>query len=157
MRYHKALNGIVRRIVRRIVRSPIVRSGLAACTLVIGLVAAAPVGAAHHSFSAEFDRDKPVTTTGAVVKVEWMNPHIWFYLDVRDETTGAVTNWGWEMGSPNGLMRRGWTRNSLKIGDVVTVEGSQALDGSNRANAASVVLTSGSQLFAGSSGNATRQ
>ena len=81
---------------------------------------------AHHSISAEFDTNKPVKFTGKVTKVEWMNPHIWFYIDVKDEATGKVTNWGWEMGSPNGLMRRGWTRNSLKIGDVVTVEGSAA-------------------------------
>ena len=131
---------------------------LAACILATGLLACAlPVRAAHHSFSAEFDRDKPVTTTGAVVKVEWMNPHIWFYIDVRDEATGTVTNWAWEMGSPNGLMRRGWTRNSLKIGDVVTVEGSRARNGGNKANATSVVLAGGTQLFSGTSPNAREQ
>ena len=131
---------------------------LTACTLATILtVVAQPVRGGHHSFSAEFDRDTPVTTTGAVVKVEWMNPHIWFYVDVRNETTGTVTNWAWEMGSPNGLMRRGWTRNSLKIGDVVTVEGSQARDGSNKANASSVVLAAGTRLFAGTSQNAGEQ
>ena len=121
-------------------------------TFTMGLMMTAlALGAAHHSFSAEFDRNKEITTTGAVVKVEWANPHVWFYIDVRDEETGAVSNWAWEMGSPNGLMRRGWTRNSLQIGDVVTVEGSQARDGTNKANATSVVLEGGRQLFAGSS------
>lgn len=107
---------------------------------------------AHHSFSAEFDREKPFKATGTVTKVDWQNPHIWFYIDVKDEKTGKVTNYGWEMGSPNGLMRRGWTRNSLKIGSTVTVEGSMAKDGSNNANATTVVVD-GKKLFAGSSGN----
>jgi hypothetical protein len=107
---------------------------------------------AHHSFSAEFDRDKPFKATGVVTKVDWQNPHIWFYIDVKDEKTGKVTNYGWEMGSPNGLMRRGWTRNSLKIGQTVTVEGSMAKDGSNNANASTVTID-GKKLFAGSSGD----
>ena len=71
---------------------------------------------AHHSFAAEFDASKPIKLTGTVTKIEWMNPHTYFYIDVKDET-GKVTNWGMEMGSPNGLMRQGWTRNSMKIGD----------------------------------------
>ncbi len=106
---------------------------------------------AHHSFSAEFDADKPVSLTGIVTKIEWKNPHVWFFIDVTDEG-GAVTNWGWEMGSPNGLMRRGWTRNSMQIGDAVSVEGSLAKDGSSRANARVVLLAaSGQRLFAASS------
>ena len=106
---------------------------------------------AHHSFAAEFDASKPVKLTGTVTKVEWQNPHVWFYIDVKNET-GAVANWGMEMGSPNGLMRAGWTRNSMKIGDVITVEGSRAKDGSNNGNARSVVLTNtGQRLFAASS------
>jgi hypothetical protein len=107
---------------------------------------------AHHSFSAEFDASKPFKMTGQVTKVEWMNPHTFFYVDVTDEKTGKVTNWAMEMGSPNGLMRAGWTRNTMKIGDKVTVEGSLAKDGSPTGNARSVVLTAtGQRLFAASS------
>jgi hypothetical protein len=117
----------------------------------LALLLAALPGSAHHSFAAEFDASKPVNLTGAVTKVEWMNPHTWFYIDVKDET-GKVTNWAVEMGSPNGLMRAGWTRNSMKLGDVVTVEGSRAKDGSNNANARAVTLAStGKKLFAASS------
>jgi hypothetical protein len=106
---------------------------------------------AHHSFAAEFDSSKPVKVTGTVTKVEWTNPHVWFFADVKDES-GKVTNWGFEMGSPNGLMRAGWSRNSMKLGDVVSVEGSSAKDGSNNVNARSVTLAStGQKLFAASS------
>src|SRR4051812_2332957 len=84
---------------------------------------------AHHSFAAEFDAEKPVKLTGTVTKIEWTNPHAYFYIDVKD-ASGKVTNWGLEMGSPNGLMRQGWSRNSLKVGDQVSIEGSQAKDGS---------------------------
>ena len=106
---------------------------------------------AHHSFAAEYDSAKPITLTGTVTKVEWMNPHAYFYIDVKDEKTGQTANWGLEMGSPNGLMRQGWTRNSMKIGDMVTVEGSAAKDGSNIGNARSVTLSTGTRLFAASS------
>ena len=124
---------------------------LAVVLVGVGLLVAMRPVVAHHAFAAEFDADKPVTLTGAVTKIEWTNPHTWFYIDVRDQT-GKVTNWGLEMGSPNGLMRNGWTRNSMKIGHEVTVEASRARDGSNHANARVVILKStGQKLFAASS------
>ena len=130
-------------------RTALVIAGLAL------LIAAQPV-VAHHSFSAEFDASKPFKMTGTVTKVEWMNPHTFFYIDVTDEKSGKVTNWAMEMGSPNGLMRQGWTRNTMKIGDVVTVEGSMAKDGSPTGNARSVTLNAtGQRLFAASSQGTT--
>jgi hypothetical protein len=115
------------------------------------LVAALPVRA-HHSFQAEYDADKPVTLKGAVTKVEWTNPHARFYVDVKDDS-GNVTNWNLELASPNGLMRQGWTRHSLKVGDVVSVTGAMAKDGSHMANARTVTLADGRKVFAGSSGD----
>ena len=106
---------------------------------------------AHHSFDAEFDRSKPVTLKGSVTRVDWGNPHIWVFLDVKDDT-GKVVNWGVEGGAPNALFRNGWRKDSLKVGDTVTVEGSKARDGSMRANANRVTLPDGRRVFAGSSG-----
>jgi hypothetical protein len=103
---------------------------------------------AHHSFAAEYDSSKPIMLKGAVTKMEWQNPHARFYVDVTDEA-GKVTNWEFELGSPNGLMRRGWTRNSLKPGDPVTIEGYLAKDGSKLANARNVTLSDGRKIFAG--------
>src|SRR5580704_3939454 len=114
-----------------------------------GLMIAAVPGFAHHSFSAEYDAAKPISLSGTVTKVEWMNPHARFYVDVKDDA-GKVINWELELGSPNALMRLGWTRNSLKPGDQVMVEGSLAKDGSKLANARKVTLADGRKVFAGS-------
>jgi len=97
---------------------------------------------AHHSFAAEFDGDKKIELTGIVTKVEWTNPHAWVYINVKDPATGEVTNWGFEMGPPHGLQRRGWRRDTLKIGESVTVSGSMAKNGAKRMNASKVTLTS---------------
>src|SRR5688500_17418382 len=110
----------------------------------------------HHSFSAEFDANKPFKMSGTVTKVEWLNPHTFFYSDVTDEKPEQVTNRAMEMGSPNGLMRQAGTRNSMKVGEPVTVEGSLVKDGSPTANARTVILEStGKRLFAASSQGTT--
>ncbi|MEO5926801.1 MAG: DUF6152 family protein [Bryobacteraceae bacterium] len=127
----------------------------------LGLISAAVLGiavtmtvvpaSAHHSFSAEYDSKKVVTLTGTVSKVEWMNPHVYFYLDVDGED-GKAANWAFEMGPPNGLQRSGWTRNTIKIGDELTVNGTLAKDGSKQVNARTVTITAtGKRLGAASS------
>ena len=108
---------------------------------------------AHHSFSAEYDATKPVQMSGTVTKVEWMNPHVYFYMDVRDET-GKVVNWACEMGSPNALTRQGWTRHTLQTGMKVSFEGTLAKDGSRKTNARNVTVE-GKRLGAASSEGVT--
>jgi hypothetical protein len=126
--------------------------GISCCAALLALAVCAMPARAHHSFAAEYDRAKPIKFTGKVTKIEWTNPHTFFYVDVMDEKTGKVANWAAEMNSPNSLMRLGWTRDSMKIDDVVTVEGSRAKDGSNLMNVQTVILEKTKQrLFAGSS------
>ena len=127
------------------------RLGLRVLTVVAVLGAASGRAIAHHSFAAQYDANKPVTLKGIVSKVEWTNPHARFYVDVRDES-GAVTNWNLELASPNVLVRNGWSRKSLNVGDEIVVEGSLAKDGSKMANARVVRLADGRRVFAGSSG-----
>jgi Family of unknown function (DUF6152) len=111
---------------------------------------------AHHSFAAEFDASKPITLTGVVTRIDWMNPHVWFYINVKDDEGGTV-RWGCEMGAPHQLQGRGWMRETMKIGDVVTVNGALARDGSKRANARTVTTADGRTLGAASSGDRSGQ
>jgi hypothetical protein len=125
--------------------------GFALIIVVCSWFAAALPMTAHHAFAAVFDSKMPIKLTGTVTKIEWQNPHTWFYIDVKGDN-GNAANWAMEMGSPNLLIRSGWTKNSMKIGDVVSVEGFRAKDGSNNGNAQVVILTNtGQRLFAGSS------
>ena len=119
----------------------------------LGLLASAAPAFAHHAFAAEYDKDKPVKVKGVVTKVEWTNPHIWFYVDVKDDD-GKVTNWGFSGGPPGMLQRRGITKDVLKPGDVVVVEGFQAKDASNNASGGSVTFENGKKVFAGSAEDA---
>jgi hypothetical protein len=125
------------------------KSGFLIAAIVSLILAAAPL-VAHHSYAAEFDRSKPITITGIVTKVEWANPHARFYFDAKNDK-GVMVNWNFELGSPNGLMRLGWNRNSLKIGATVTVVGTLAKNSPYVGNASTVTLEGGKRLFAGSS------
>jgi len=119
--------------------------------LAAGLAIEAVPAQGHHSFAAEYDSNKPVKLTGAVTKVDWANPHVYFFIDVKDEN-GKVTNWAFEMGAPAVLTRSGWKRSSVKIGDVITVDGTRAKDGGPHGNARTVTMTNtGERLGAGSS------
>ena len=129
---------------------------LAVATAAFGLLLTAVPLFAHHSFAAEYDRDKPVKVKGVVTKVEWTNPHIWFFVDVKDEN-GKVTNWGFSGGPPGMLQRRGITKSVLKPGDVVVVEGFQAKDASNNATGGNVTFENGKKVFAGSTEDAQQQ
>jgi len=105
----------------------------------------------HHSFRSQYDPDQPVTFTGVVTKVDWMNPHVYFYVDVESEETGEVESWGFEMGPPHMLQRRGWKRNTMQIGDVVEVHGTRARDGSLTANARRVMMTATGEVLGAAS------
>jgi hypothetical protein len=121
---------------------------------VMMLAAATPPLAAHHSFAAEYDANQPVKVTGVVTRVEWTNPHIWFYVDVKD-AGGRVTSWAFSGGPPGVLQRRGITRNALKSGDVVVVEGFRARDGSNNASGGRVTFADGRSVFTASAEDRT--
>ena len=136
------------------VRSSFIMAAIMAAALIVA--AAAPVFA-HHSFAAEFDVNKPTTLTGSVTKLDWINPHARIFIEVKG-SDGKATKWEIELGPPAILMRSGWTKNSVKAGDMVTVNGSLAKDGANLANARSVTLADGTKVFAGSSAdNQTNQ
>jgi len=113
------------------------------------LLLAAPLAMAHHALPAEYDVNRPVTVMGKVTRIEWTNPHARFYVDVR-ERDGKITNWEFQLGSPNGLTRGGWSSKSLKPGDVVTVNGFLARDGAHLVSTTAVHLSDGREVFAGS-------
>jgi len=123
------------------------RNKIAVLTAGLLLVSVAPM-LAHHAFSAEFDHEKSFTVTGTVTKIEWTNPHIWIYIDVKDKD-GKVTNWGFQGGPPSYLMRSGWNKNDLKVGETVTMQGFKAKDGSNLASGGRATLPNGRKVFAG--------
>jgi len=133
-------------------RSRILHTALIA---LVGLLALRSVAlSAHHSFAAEFDASKPVTLKGVVTQIDWANPHVWFYINVKDED-GRMVRWACEMGAPHQLQQRGWLRETMKVGDTVTVAGSLARDGAKRANARLVTTADGRTLGAASSGDPT--
>ena len=126
------------------------KTKVAAYATIFIMMAAASVGA-HHAFTAEFDGNQPVTLKGTVSQVEWINPHSWVYIDVKD-ADGKLTPWKIECGAPNQLLRRGWNKNSIPVGAEVVVEGYRAKNGSNTANAKDIVTPDGKRFFVGSSG-----
>jgi Family of unknown function (DUF6152) len=128
-----------------------VRTKLAITIAVAGLLLNAAPMFAHHAFAAEFDAKKPVKLRGTVTKMEWINPHAWIHIDVKD-ADGKVVQWMIEAGTPNTLFRRGFTKDSLATGTEILVDGYQSKDGSNRANGRDVTFPDGRKLFLGSSG-----
>ena len=119
---------------------------------ILGLIALLGTSAqAHHSFRSQYDPDHPVALNGVVTKVDWMNPHVYFYIDVTSEQTGQIENWGFEMGPPHMLQQRGWKRNTMNIGDVVEVHGTRARDGSLTANARRVTMTATGEVLGAAS------
>ena len=130
--------------------------GFFSCGVLLSLLVAAVPAIAHHSFAAEYDSTKVVKLTGNVTRVDWQNPHAYFYIDVKNAETGRVENWAFEMGAPSVIARQGWTKTTLKIGDVIIVEGTRAKDGGTHGNARSVYMAStGKRLGAGSSQGVT--
>jgi Family of unknown function (DUF6152) len=118
-------------------------------TVGLALLVMPAAALAHHSFAAEFDAAKPITLSGTLVRVAWTNPHAHLHVDVTE--AGKVTSWDFELGSPNALMRRGWSAHSLKPGETITVNGYRAKDGTSMANARSITTADGRKMFAGSS------
>jgi hypothetical protein len=127
------------------------RAKLALVVVGAGLLLAGVPAMAHHSFAAEYDATKPVKFTGTVTQMEWINPHAWIHMDVK-QPDGKVVNWMVEAGAPNALLRRGFNKQSLLPGTVISVEGYQAKDGANRANGRDITYQDGKKLFVGSSG-----
>jgi hypothetical protein len=124
------------------------KRGIAALLTAIALLASGLSIAAHHSFAAQYDRTKPITLKGDITRIEWANPHIYFYISVGNER-GATTNWAIEGGAPSTLYRAGWRKDSAKVGEVVVVDGFLARDGSNLVNMQTAVLADGRKLFVG--------
>ena len=127
------------------------RNLLAFFVVGFSLVIVGPQVLAHHSETAEYDATKPVKVTGTITKVEWQNPHVWFYVDVKDES-GKITTWGFSGAPPGSLMRRGITKDALKVGAVVNVEGARARDGSNNGSGRRVTFADGTNVFTAAEG-----